>query len=203
MLYPVKSNAFRRRLVLALIVLASAALPGRTRAAFLFTLSQVGGNVVVTGSGSFNITGLTLRTNTAVETNTYPTFGVLFAGAATSVNDDQYFQGGLAGPSSFGTGTQVFANSGSGSVVGIEGSNLRLDVPTGYVSGTELTETSTYTGKTFATLGFTPGTYTYTWGSGPTADSLTITSVPEPSTWALLGVGAGLLGGWGRKKRQK
>ena len=132
----------------------------------------------------------------------YPTFAVLFDGAVTSVNDDQYFQGGLAGPSSIGTGIQVSPNSGSGSLVGIEGSNLRLDLPTGYVSGTVLTGTSTYTGKTFATLGFTPGTYTYTWGTGPTSDSLTITSVPEPSTWALLGVGAGVLGVILRRSRR-
>ena len=33
----------------------------------------------------------------------------------------------------------------------------------------------TFNNATFASLGFTPGTYIYTWGKGGTADSLTIT----------------------------
>ena len=46
-----------------------------------------------------------------------------------------------------------------------------VTVPIGYTSGF-LSGTSTYVGKTFATLGITPGTYTYTWGSGPNASSI-------------------------------
>ncbi len=53
----------------------------------------------------------------------------------------------------------------------------------------------TFNGATFATLGFTPGTYTSTWGTGANADALTVTSaVPEPSTWALRGLGVAGLG---------
>jgi hypothetical protein len=67
-------------------------------------------------------------------------------------------------------------------------------VPEGYTSGTLLTDSATFAGS-FASIGFSPGTYTYTWGMGADADSLTVTSVvPEPSTWALLGFGASLLG---------
>ena len=63
------------------------------------------------------------------------------------------------------------------------------------ISGTLLTDSTTFAG-TFASIGFTPGTYTYTWGTGATADSLTVTSVvPEPSTWTMLAFGGvGLLG---------
>ena len=68
-------------------------------------------------------------------------------------------------------------------------------VPFGYVSGSALSDTDTYFGYTFAEAGLTPGTYNYTWGSGPTADSLTInigTPVPEPAAAATLAVPATL-----------
>jgi len=47
-------------------------------------------------------------------------------------------------------------------------------VPDGYTSNTRLTTSSTYTGATLASLGVTPGTYVWSWGSGATADSLTL-----------------------------
>ncbi len=60
-------------------------------------------------------------------------------------------------------------------------------VPTGYVSGTALSGSSTYDGMTIAGLGLTPGTYTYSSGTGADADSLTVNvgAVPEPSSLAL------------------
>jgi hypothetical protein len=84
-------------------------------------------------------------------------------------------QAGLTGPSSFGSGSFEDANSGSGSLVGVAGSLapfLILGVPVGYVSGSSLgTSTDTWDDATFASLGVTPGRYTWTWGSGKDADS--------------------------------
>jgi hypothetical protein len=71
-------------------------------------------------------------------------------------------------------------------------------VPAGYASGTALSGSVTYVCQTFASLGLTPGTYTYTWGSGPTADSLAVkigaAAVPEPGTWAMMILGFAALG---------
>jgi hypothetical protein len=51
-----------------------------------------------------------------------------------------------------------------------------------------------YSGVSLANLGLTPGTYVYSWGAGPTADSLTINvgTVPEPASLAMLGVSAAI-----------
>src|SRR5207248_9715554 len=73
-----------------------------------------------------------------------------------------------------GSGGGAAASSGSGDTVGTEadcskdGSDCDrfLIVPRGYVSGTFLSNSATYSGKTFATLGVTPGTYIWKWGTG-------------------------------------
>ncbi len=83
-----------------------------------------------------------------------------------------------------------------------------LYVEQGYPSGEVLPSSSTYDNQTLASLGLTPGVYTYTWGTGAHADSYTIdigdsvgvasAPVPEASTWVMMlagfaGLGAGAL----------
>jgi VPDSG-CTERM motif len=67
-------------------------------------------------------------------------------------------------------------------------------VPTDYVSGTALSDTAAWLGKTFATLGVTPGTYVWTWGTGLPNQNFTLiigrAGVPDGgSTVSLLGFG--------------
>jgi PEP-CTERM motif len=126
----------------------------------------------------------------------YPAFRqlVIGPGLPTAVNYDVYGAPALIGPSNFGPGGSTFASSGGGDIVGIFAPIGSIIVPTGYVSGSPLSDSSTFAGQTFASLGVTPGSYKWTWGSGPTADGFTIeVGVPEPSTWAMLLIGfAGL-----------
>ena len=78
----------------------------------------------------------------------------------------------------------------------------------GYGSRNPLQDTSTYLNQTFSSLGVTPGTYVWTWGTGAHADSFTLqigpaaTAAPEPATLTQLATGAlGLLGyGWRRRR---
>jgi len=105
---------------------------------------------------------------------------------------------GITGPTSFGSGgVLLFADSGSGDLVGVHGNTGILVVPDGYVSGDPLSNTATYLNRTFATLTVTPGTYEWTWGTGENQNfTLTIGPilVPEPASAALLGAAlAGLL----------
>jgi hypothetical protein len=76
-----------------------------------------------------------------------------------------------------------------------------LLVPHGYTSGSPLSGSATFNDATPASLGLTPGTYTYTWNSFPLRlsfqdDSLTVKigSIPEPSTWAMMLIGFACLG---------
>lgn len=73
--------------------------------------------------------------------------------------------------------------------------DIDIVVPLGYVSGSPLLDTATYAGQTLGSLGVTPGTYVWTWGTGADADSFTlIATVAEPSTWAMMLLGFAGLG---------
>ena len=189
---------YRSSLLLACAATLAAA---HAHAALTIQLEQVGDGVVLTGSGSLNVFALTLDEQSAVGSGLNPHFGVAQVGPVEDFGNlvDTYL--GATGPSSFGNDSDLnfkFADSGTGDAVGISGTGLgsgtEIRLPADYASGDLLLGTATFDNATFASLGFTPGTYTYTWGSGLNADSLTVTSVvPEPSTWVLMTVGAGLL----------
>lgn len=169
-----------------------AALSPRAHATYVLTLQEVGSNVVGTGTGSMDTTLLTLDSNGGPwQSGFLGSFQYVVAGVFAS-SADVYT--GVSGSFNLGTAdVSATGNTGSGTgdIAGLYGNYGALVVPHGYVSGSALSGTFTLNNVSFSSLGFTPGTYTYTWGTGANADSLTVTSVvPEPSTWALLGLGA-------------
>ena len=146
-------------------------------AGYTVTLQQVGPNVVATGSGAIDLHGLTFSQSASINpaimpfSNNFLVRGASIYTGPTSSNVDSYF-GPQSGPTSFGSGGLTLASSGSGDMVGIfEGSiygdpHSLLSVPRGYVSGTSLSDTATYSGTTLASHGVGPGTYVWTWGTG-------------------------------------
>jgi PEP-CTERM motif-containing protein len=167
------------------------------RAAFTVTLEQEGSNVVATGSGSINTAALGFVFVNTISALVCACFADILTGSPSNQAADTYT--GFTGPGNFGDGSFVFANSGSGDKVGIFGFDNELNVPQGYVSKSLLSDTSTYDNQTLASLGVTPGTYTWTWGSGATKDSFILdivapTSVPEPASLPLLVMGFAGLG---------
>jgi hypothetical protein len=157
-------------------------------AAYIMTISQVAANVVTTGSGSIDTDALTAHNTTITAPQVEPNFGALIVGPAGNAFPSITQYSGVSGPTIFGSGDTETPSSGSGSAVGIIGSVSYIYVPQGYTAGTDLgMSTDTYTNQSFSSLGLTPGTYTYTWGAGPTADSLTVNIVvPEPTCLGLL-----------------
>jgi hypothetical protein len=152
---------------------------------YTVTLQQVGPNVVATGSGAIDLTGLTFSTfaqsdfpsSPAIRAATAPfgnrTLSAFINTGPTSSNVDTYV--GASGPGGFGSPVTTSASSGSGDMVGInvggtdfEGFPLGnlLNVPKGYVSGTALSDMAIYGGATLAILQVIPGTYVWTWGAG-------------------------------------
>jgi hypothetical protein len=65
-----------------------------------------------------------------------------------------------------------------------------LILPVGYVSGTALSDTSTYNSASFSSLGVTPGIYEWTWGTGAnqnfTLDAVAPAVPDSGSTFGLL-----------------
>lgn len=132
---------------------------------------QNGPNVEVTGSGSFNTSALTLIGGGGMISPQMTASAALLAFGATGYS---YFQG-VTGPTSFGpSNITMLGSSQSGQQTGISGISGTIIVPAGYVSGTALSGGAIWNGATLAGLGVTPGTYIWTWGVGPTADSLTL-----------------------------
>ena len=145
---------------------------------FSVTMVESGGNVVVTASGSLNIDDLTL-----VSASTGPINGVglgisnaTFIMGTTPVNYAIY-GGFTTTPSNFGSGGGSAPSSSSGDIFGCfypGGPPHRLAVPVGYTSGASISSTMTFNSKTFSSMGLVPGTYSYTWGTGPNADSINV-----------------------------
>ena len=164
-----------------------------TQAGYVVDLTQVGSDVVASGSGAIDLSGLTFSGPVGGPALINPAVGIILTGPAPFLGD-QYT--GITGPASFGGGSiAFFAGSSSGDEVGIFFGKLVL--PTTYVSDTPLSDTATYDSQTLSSLGATPGRYKWTWGSGAN-QSFTLVigagAIPEPSTWAMMLLGFAGLG---------
>ena len=176
-------------------------------AAYETIFEEVGSNVVEVGGGTLDLTDLTLAggifTKVFVATSE-PSFV-----SGTKGDQGDIYEGALLGPANWGSGPTTFASSSSGDLVALVPSGAEIIVPDDYAFGDALSETSTYLGASFASLGLNPGSYVYSWGTGDHADTFTLNvvagSVPEPSTWAmmLLGLAGVAWVGWRAKPTRR
>jgi hypothetical protein len=148
---------------------------------------QSGPNVVSSYSGTIDLTGLTadgvdgLTPAFVWGANAVEVFGPTVAGESVYL--------GITGPADFGDGAYTEASSSTGDTFGFGGLDHDLLLPTGYVSGSFISGTDTWDNTTIAGLGLTPGTYTYTWGTGSDgsfAFNVGTSPVPEPSSLGLI-----------------
>jgi PEP-CTERM motif len=170
---------------------------------FTATFAQVGSNVVVTGSGSIDVSGLVFVEKSPIGNGVGPTPPVLTMGLVVGNSNgvsfsasSDFYSATFSGPDNFGQGKGGIATSGTGNEVGLvndpqDGLSYFI-VPANYQSGDPLSDSLTFANTTLAGLGLAPGTYTYTFG---TNDSFVIdipgqvAAVPEPATWAMMILG--------------
>jgi hypothetical protein len=174
--------------LLTAALLGFTSLSTSARAELVIDITQQGSDVVATGFGTVDTVDLTAP------------LGAGGGASVTGIDGTIVISHGpinlyaVSGPTSFGSGNSFLASSSSGTVFGVGGSSGDIALPTNYVSGSFISGTDTFSSTTLALLGLTPGTYTYTFGTGQDADRVVVnignvSAVPEASTWAMLLLG--------------
>ncbi|MGB0744778.1 MAG: PEP-CTERM sorting domain-containing protein [Opitutales bacterium] len=163
---------------------------GSLKAEVVVTVVETSGDVVFSASGTLDLSSLTFDANGGTRASiipdrsaSEPNGSTFTLGETPSVflANTQYTGittlGGIFGTNTAGT----IASTGTGGRFGIA-TNV-LIVPSGYLSGENIFSTSVFESSDFSTLGLTPGSYVWEWGS----DSITMNIIPEPSSALLLG----------------
>lgn len=162
-----------------LLALAALLVSAQAQAAYDVYVYQNGQNVEAYGSGSINLSALT----PAQYGHTDAFIQSLPAALAIGSSDASglAYEGRITGPFEAGSDFDAHhATKSQGDLVAIAGILHRVVVPQHYVSGEQLTSSAFWRSQTIAGLGFTPGSYTWTWGTGGTQDSFTVHIGPPP-----------------------
>ena len=194
-----------RKLVQAALVAGAVVLAApfaRAQSSYVIDVTQVGNNVVETASGSIDLTGLNYQL-----TALYPNYGGFnayfgYVGVGYSSAVDVYT--GFSGPGAFSFETSGFANASSntGVTVSVQGNGDDLNIPAGYMSNTVLgLSTSTFDNTTLAGLDLVDGSYVWSWSGGSITLNIEDAAVPEPASFAVLGVAIAAFGFMRRGRR--
>jgi hypothetical protein len=146
-------------------------------AEFTVRVSEVGPDVVWSGSGSFDLSALSLTSSGTLQSGFSALPAIWAIGPTASIQ--RYGGTSLTGYSTtFGNNLVVPTPISSGSTFGVVSGGVtsrQIVVPSGYTSNTFISGTATYTGATIASMGLTPGIYTWAWGSGANSSSIVMT----------------------------
>ena len=192
------------------LVLLSLSFAQPARSEVIFTLFNVGSDVVLTASGTLDTAGLTL----------YPDSGSPFIRQTTTGFNLSAGAGGFdsslvsfilqSGQLSLGNGVSFnpTVSGGTGPFVGIlAAANVVMKISSSYVSGTYMSSSLTAAGVQLSDYAFTPGIYSWNIGSGLHTDKVTlyVGMVPEPGTLVLGGIGSLALIGlhWRRRSSRR
>lgn len=179
----------------ASLALLAASAGNPAQAALNFNIYESSGNLVLETSGSLNLTITGPATKTCGFDGALAlTFNVICTGINQSLVDFA-----ISGPSSFSAGTNDFfpADSVSGISTFLDLNNLNFAIAPAYVSGTAITGSATFSGKTLADLGITSLGSLGTWTIDSTGETITVNAINSnpapagaPGPLPILGVAA-------------
>lgn len=182
-------------LAIAVLLLTTVATPASS--AIVMTAVESGDDVVISFSGTLDITGLASPVDDIFgSSRVRPSDSLIHFKGTTEFfgNLDSYSSVFSSSPFSIGTsGSLTSATSLAGDVAfGVSRSNLWLkrDTDSTFWASTR-SGSMTFANNTLAGLGITPGTYEWVLNN-TAADTITLTAtqaVPEPSSLVLFGVG--------------
>lgn len=182
-----------RNLFAGLALLASV---GAAHAVYTIDILEVGPDVVMSGSGSIDTTGMPSapgNTSCGIFKGYFTPLNICIGDGIPGTEHNGVISPPLSGLTS---GTGSFASIATGLPLIVSADSLYM--PSGYASGTSLSNQSTYPGLTLALLGFTDGaTQTLNLSSGdtivirigsavPPAASASPASIPTLSEYALM-----------------
>ena len=170
------STVFKLAAVGTLVAWGFSARPAQ--AGYVVTLAQVDANVVATGNGAIDLTGLNFFESMNIPISVIDPFEAAIQTGAPPDGVADFYTGGT-GPKNFGTGFTTHTDSGSGDLVGIDGEFGLLLVPQNYMSGQPLSDTAAYDDATFHSLGVRGGVYEWIWGSGPNQNFTLKVGLPD------------------------
>ena len=181
------------RFILIGLALLGLSISSVNAATYTVDFVETGGNVVGTGHGSLDVTGLTGTNDSIAVSRVGASLGFVFFD-----NGSYDFYRTAIPDLDFGSGGLFTADFSSGDNVGLWADGDIFYTPVNYVSGTALSASATWSGTTFAILGMDIGHYEYSFGSNTWV--VNIGAVPVPAAIWLFGTALIGLVGFGKRK---
>ncbi|MCQ8185882.1 PEP-CTERM sorting domain-containing protein [Parvularcula maris] len=167
-----------------------ALLGASANAAAFVTFTEEGGNTIAELSGTLDLTGVTDQGLFASANTGFVDMNNARVGFGGAGENQRLYS--AVGPSVFGTGGNIDADSVSGDIIFLLGATDSLWLPADFTGG-ELSGTMTFLGVALEAFGFTDDSYVYTLTNGDTLTVLVSNEVPVPAALPLFGAGlAGL-----------
>ncbi|MBI1392177.1 MAG: hypothetical protein GC152_05475 [Alphaproteobacteria bacterium] len=170
-------------------------------AVYNITVEEVGPDVVITGQGQIDLTGLSSAgSNFFIGAIIIPGGGVISFGEGAV---DSYLTGVVFPDTGGLIATQPTSRSGDSFAFDSTFGSDFLFVPSGYASLSDLFSSMTFAGATLASLGFDVGVYQSIFGNNTVTIAVGANVVPLPAALPLFIAGVAGLGGLGARRLRR